>query len=394
MIEISEVTKIKTVPYESLYLDINNPRFGRTEKVGYEDPQLLFDEKEQGKAFDILKKEKFLKDELKNSMLTLGWYPDSHLIVWEHPGSKGKYVVLEGNCRLGTLKSIHKEFVKMNKESDVYENYNRLLNRTKEITVTILIEKDVEKMLHIMAHLLSVRHISGPVAWKPHARNMYIVERYTMLGGNLDEIDMKTVRDSALQFGVSTKAARSSIQNALIYEDFKRNFTHKLPDNNQFSPEDQQFIEQISSSLFLKEKFGLENLDVKFTEEAAELLFNGSFYFGRNNDERERNIFPTAKSWKKWKELSDYDNKVTSGTSFALEVNLEDPERSRRILDIEQDKIAHANGVEPLEIIDRLIKEIGKIQLDSIQSESGHLLEIVEQLEAKVTYLKRQLAKN
>ncbi|MFG1593547.1 hypothetical protein [Halobacteriovorax sp. CON-3] len=393
MMRINDHIEEIVVDFDSLYLDINNPRFGSKKKKGYEDNRVLFDLGEQGKTLELLNKNKFLKQDLKNSILSLGWYPDSKPIVWKHPKEKGKYVVLEGNCRIGTLKKIREEFTRMNDESDAFENYKSVISDTSKIEVKLLKEDDIVEMAKKMAHILSVRHISGAVAWSPHARNVYIVESYFSHGGDRNKIDMDTVRVVASLFGVSTRSARSSIQNALIFEDFKSRYSHMLKDGTKFDVRDQQFIEQISSSVFLRDRFSLDKLDVKFDDDAALMLFNGSFLKGRGDEERELNIFPTAKSWVVWKKLVDYDAKPTTSTSFATDINLLEPEESRRIFDIEQDMIAHKNGVMPTEIIDKLIEELGRIDLDTMITKSDHLKSSLKTLSERIKNLSAKISK-
>ena len=96
-----------SISFDQLYLDPNNPRTPGDHSTGYEDHKTLFDKELQDTLFELLLPQQLglLMDSFRGS----GWMPVDRLIVWQHPKVKNKYVVVEGNRRLATLRMLRKE---------------------------------------------------------------------------------------------------------------------------------------------------------------------------------------------------------------------------------------------------------------------------------------------
>ena len=89
---------------EEIFLDPNNPRFGEIDSPFVPEEE-IDQEHHQARAISRLLKE-FGADKLKINMQINGYLPIDRIIVREF--SDGKYVVLEGNRRIASAKTIKK----------------------------------------------------------------------------------------------------------------------------------------------------------------------------------------------------------------------------------------------------------------------------------------------
>src|SRR4051794_40595404 len=93
-----------TVPFDSLYLDPNNPRLAPEDPPGYQDAKKLLDKKLQ-KVLSERAEEAFDLDALEDAVIGQGWMPIDAILIWEHPDAPNQHVVVEGNRRTATLRS-------------------------------------------------------------------------------------------------------------------------------------------------------------------------------------------------------------------------------------------------------------------------------------------------
>jgi len=81
---ISDLQESKLVPFDSIYLDPNNPRIAPENPPGYHDDTALFDlslqqdlERRVSDVYEVAT--------LRDSIMAHGWVPIDSIIVWEHP---------------------------------------------------------------------------------------------------------------------------------------------------------------------------------------------------------------------------------------------------------------------------------------------------------------------
>lgn len=151
------------VAIEDLYLDPNNPRFADlADRVQPIARDRIMEEGVQRKALDRILDDRFEVTQLKDSIRTIGFLPVDRLVVTRLP-QLGKYVVIEGNRRVGAIKSLlddHK-----NGEADLSAE---VLASLQNLPVLVLEEEDTAKQEHIARVLQGVRHVSGIRPWGPY----------------------------------------------------------------------------------------------------------------------------------------------------------------------------------------------------------------------------------
>ena len=151
------------VAIEDLYLDPNNPRFADlADRVQPIARDRIMEQGVQRKALDRILDDRFEVTQLKDSIRTIGFLPVDRLVVTRLP-QLGKYVVIEGNRRVGAIKSLlddHK-----NGEADLSAE---VLASLQNLPVLVLEEEDAAKQEHIARVLQGVRHVSGIRPWGPY----------------------------------------------------------------------------------------------------------------------------------------------------------------------------------------------------------------------------------
>jgi hypothetical protein len=148
---------------DALYLDPNNPRFADLhDKVQPVPRDRIIEQGVQEKAQDRILDDRFEVDQLKDSIRTIGFLTVDRLVVAPLP-QEGKYVVTEGNRRLGAIKSLLQDH--KNGEADLSPD---VLESMRIIPVLIIDELEEAKQEHIARVLQGVRHVSGIRPWGPY----------------------------------------------------------------------------------------------------------------------------------------------------------------------------------------------------------------------------------
>lgn len=148
---------------DDLYLDPNNPRFSDLQdRVQPVPSERAVEDGVQAKALSRILDERFGVEELRNSISSIGFLKVDRLVVTPLPLA-GKYVVREGNRRLGALKSLIADFKNGEVElsTDVRESFQK-------IPVVVIDEPDPVKREHLARILQGVRHVAGIRDWGPY----------------------------------------------------------------------------------------------------------------------------------------------------------------------------------------------------------------------------------
>ncbi len=148
------------LPYTQLLLDPNNYRYQDSAEFVYADEKRFHEINVQDRAYKRLRKEESLT-QLKESIKTNGFIPVERLVVRPYSFESDKYLVLEGNRRLATLRWIADE-------NDSGMNISQsVLDSLKEVPV-IVVENDDDKAFY--ESLMGVRHVSGIKEWGGYQR--------------------------------------------------------------------------------------------------------------------------------------------------------------------------------------------------------------------------------
>jgi hypothetical protein len=149
-------------PIQSLYLDPNNPRFAdlqdRLQPIASD---RITEQGVQEKALARILDDHFEVTQLKDSIRTIGFLTVDRLVVT--PLSDNRYVVIEGNRRLGAIKSLLEDH--KNGEADLSEAVQTSL---RNIPVLVIDEPELTKREHFARVLQGVRHVAGIRPWGPY----------------------------------------------------------------------------------------------------------------------------------------------------------------------------------------------------------------------------------
>ena len=123
---MSSMLREERVDIENLYLDPNNPRYADIVRRPFEiSTQKVMELSVQKKAFERILHDRFEVQQLKDSILKIGFLPVDRLVVMGLEGNQGKYLVIEGNRRLAAVKSLVED--RDNGEIDIPEDIEKTL---------------------------------------------------------------------------------------------------------------------------------------------------------------------------------------------------------------------------------------------------------------------------
>lgn len=158
------MTKLReaVVPVHSLFLDPNNPRFADLQdRLQPITSDRIPEPGVQEKALARIMDDRFEVTQLKDSIRMIGFLTVDRLVVT--PLNEGKYVVIEGNRRLGAIKSLLEDH--RHGEADLSEDVKISL---REIPVLVIDEPDLAMRDHFARVLQGVRHVAGIRPWGPY----------------------------------------------------------------------------------------------------------------------------------------------------------------------------------------------------------------------------------
>jgi hypothetical protein len=184
---------------EQLYLDPNNPRLARnfgfdgnvpmdrceelqssiekqfglpTEKTPQEETDELLSDED-----DVFPDDFFAIDELKDSIRNIGFVGIQNIVVCEIPGSN-KYIVVEGNRRVASIKSVlreHKQALPGDTNRRIEDE--NILKSLNEIQVMVFATDGLtdEEIRQNISTMLGLRHYGSRLNWEllPRAKNIY-----------------------------------------------------------------------------------------------------------------------------------------------------------------------------------------------------------------------------
>jgi hypothetical protein len=221
---------------EELLLDPNNPRFvQRTQSAGFvSDEDAGTDEKQEGilRQFSAVATDQANDDEdepdttsiqdLRDSMLRIGYVAIDKIVV-RRVAATGKYLVLEGNRRVATLKSLKRDydagsapFHQAAKRSD----FERHRDSFEKLTVLELQTKglSIPEVQKAVSVILGIRHHGSLLPWEPVARAFNIYCEYKKLAGEaFEEVSLSQTKAVAERLCILPNEVKQALRSYIAY---------------------------------------------------------------------------------------------------------------------------------------------------------------------------------
>jgi len=215
------------LPIENLVLDPNNPRFASDFAViePVPDSRLVDSEKDTLARFQM---QGAVTDEattstadLRRSMMDIGYVPIDRVVV-RRIGDTDKYLVIEGNRRVSTVKNL---LAALDKKDETHDDLIKIRSHTNSFRVIpcklINTEnKSREEVEHSISVILGIRHHGSLLEWDPLPRAYNIYNEYMGLGESESAsfvLDTKKVTEIAARLSVSASKVRSSLQTYIAF---------------------------------------------------------------------------------------------------------------------------------------------------------------------------------
>lgn len=228
------LTKRIKVSVHELLLDPNNPRL--INQSNHDDP-VMPDNKAEGKQESLLKlfsnaldhgDEAFVDiSDLKKSMKTVGFQDIDSIVIRKLDGESKKYLVIEGNRRVATMKTLIEEDAKVQYgESEVKDELKDKFKDHKagfeNLPVQLLDPWNEESI----STILGLRHFGSVKDWPPYARAKHAYRRYMELelpSENLiplDTFELANKRSKKLQeeLAVGKAEVETSLKTYVVFK--------------------------------------------------------------------------------------------------------------------------------------------------------------------------------
>ena len=391
------------VPFDRLFLDPNNPRLGRADKPGYDDPPALFDERVQIQLEIRMRRSYKSIKELVGSILNMGWVPVDAMLAWEPPNAPGHFVVVEGNARTTALRMIrrdhHRELARLAKiragdvaapgmlkeQEERVALYERVAAQTRELEILPVAAPSAVELARALPRLLGVRHISHAQQWKPHATNVYVYGLYHQLfeeayPGERFRLEDTLLRQTASTAGISHFKVKRAVQAVVTFHRFKAGFEDRLPEGERFQDQDQNYFLYLFEPGYARSEFGLGDNDLALPREMEEVLFLWAFSKPRGlEDGREnKNVFRTPDDIRTWSRIARYDD--LHKTHFSRRLNVNRAEGARSVADMELDYNTHRTGRTPLETVVSLVDKLKGLEVEALVAHKDEIRPAIEQM--------------
>lgn len=401
------------VPFDSLYLDPNNPRLAPDDPPGYEEPDKLFDPELQ-KFLEQRVEEEFGVEELMQAVVGQGWMPIDAIVIWEHPDGSNRNVVLEGNRRTVTLRRIRERLAKeqqkltrqregrtrvaqrdLRAQEQKVAQIERVIADTTRLSVLPLDAANREELEHKLPRVLAVRHITGVKVWRNYAEDLWLLQRYDQLFG--DEFPGEDHRwEPSIIARVADEAtltplkAKRQLVASSAFSHFKAEFDDLLPEGGQFRDSDYYLFENIVKKPWLRDQFGLGTNDLHLPADRERVLFDWVFRLPRPRSADESdNTFYRHENVILWEQMKRYDD--DHGTSFAQRFDVENHESAPRMRKVEADYRAHMARTKPGDVLEGLLRQLGSINEETIEQEGEFLAQQMRLVDKRVQTLLRMI---
>ncbi|MGZ4849744.1 MAG: hypothetical protein ACXV2D_09710 [Halobacteriota archaeon] len=159
----------KNIAVSKLLLDPNNYRFLDRKKFKKKAANRFHETSVQKATLDALE-QSYQLDELKHSILTNGYVPMERIIVTPYLPKPGYFLVVEGNRRVASLKSILKE------SSDGVVSLTPAQKSSYASIPCAVLSSSGQKLKHAERVIMGIRHIAGPREWGAYQQALLVSE--------------------------------------------------------------------------------------------------------------------------------------------------------------------------------------------------------------------------
>jgi hypothetical protein len=215
------------LPIENLVLDPNNPRFASDFAViePVPDSRLVDSEKDTLARFQmqgaVTDDATTSTADLRRSMMDIGYVPIDRVVV-RRIGDTDKYLVIEGNRRVSTVKNLLAALDKKDETHDDLIKIRSHVNSFRVIPCKLINteNKSREEVEHSISVILGIRHHGSLLEWDPLPRAYNIYNEYMGLGESESAsfvLDTKKVTEIAARLSVSASKVRSSLQTYIAF---------------------------------------------------------------------------------------------------------------------------------------------------------------------------------
>jgi hypothetical protein len=384
------------VPFDTLFLDPNNPRLAVDDAPGYAEAPRLFASKLQA---ELEKRVEEVYDvaELAKAIVSQGWMPIDSIVVWTHFKDTRRHVVVEGNTRIVALRKIRNELLpreqkkldgmlrksKANPKRDVaaqkkhVEHMRSIVAETNNLRVVPMDAKNVRELKAKLPRVLAVRHIQGAKAWGNYAEDLWLLNRYDALfeeqfPGQDFRWEHSLVELVADEASLGSKKAKRQLQAASAFSHFKAEFEERLPESESFSKEDYYLFENITKRAWLRTQFNLSDDARCIPAEREEVIYEWVFKEPRpRKADDSNNRFYRHENVVLWSQMHDYD--IKNSTAFAERFDVEDPKAAPSMHEVEADFKQHRARRAPTDTLDALLRHLTDIKSDALLSQGDFL---------------------
>jgi hypothetical protein len=244
----------RKINIDELLLDPNNPRFcafrrkisvGRIVETGVQKKTL-----QEISEFGV--------DELKESILQVGFLPIDRIVVVLVQADTNKYVAIEGNRRLAAVKSILQDV------EDGQEVDEGILSTLKEIDVLVLDGKTYENSISDQLLIQGLRHISGVRNWKPY-------QQAKALAALVNE--GHNITDAAKAIGMGRSTASRMRKAFSAFEEMRKYEEIELPKDEDEATSYFSYFVELLKDASLREYFEWSDTENKFSNTTEILKF-------------------------------------------------------------------------------------------------------------------------
>nr|BDD46377.1 hypothetical protein 6 [Halieaceae bacterium] len=215
------------IAIDDLVLDPNNPRFASDfeDKAQVPDEELVGSE-EQTLNFFTLDDESDDEQttstgDLFKSMMNIGYVPIDRVVVRKITG-ENKYLVIEGNRRISTVKKLLASLEKRDRSHEELAQIDTHADSFRTIPCKLIDTdgKSQKEVDHMISLILGIRHHGSLLEWEPLSRAYNIYTEYISVleGGSAKfKIEKRKVQDIASRLSISAAKVRSSLHTYLAY---------------------------------------------------------------------------------------------------------------------------------------------------------------------------------
>lgn len=162
-------SELRDISLSKLLLDPNNYRFLDRKKFKKKAATRFHKESVQRATLESLE-QSYQLDELKQSILTNGYVPMERIIIVPYPRKSGSFLVVEGNRRVASLKSILKE------EREGVTVLSAAQKKAFSRIPCAVLKSSGDSLKHAERVIMGIRHIAGPRQWGAYQQALLVSE--------------------------------------------------------------------------------------------------------------------------------------------------------------------------------------------------------------------------